>query len=638
MKQSRIAIMAATLVVSAFGAGRAATVAVIPPAARIKKDRPRLLLRPKATPHAVSLGQLKAIPRDAEFKQMLAQLRKRKSADAQAMVHLLTGEKEAAEKAIARMRAYTAPAKPNAFHVFFGLREMALAYDWLHGYPGMTKEIKAEVRRKMAPLAAAGGRIGDDHLFHNYVWMCNSGMMLWALATLGDDPQAEKLFATVQGRFNDRLFPAMQYLDGMPGDAQGYWYLYCLNTGTQALLGAQSAFEADLVGTVKKNGGNWLGRQLDGLMLSTLPDTRYIPWGDMQRGPDGAVSHEMAGIIDAATWALKSPGGAHFSKWLAAERGTKRFYGRTAIYYFIYTRTMKVKPAAPPLAMLAGGKHGGHFLARSAWKNDATVLGFRSADHCGSHNHFDQGSFIIYRRGLLALDSGRYKSPGGIKQETAAHNTLLFGGKGQRRVRGQWFKTVAEFKKNLEGGKRLETGGILFHKETPGWAAVAGQFAQAYDPGIVKSCVRQVLFVRPGTVAVVDHLAAPAGKELPEVSWLLHVPGKPGLAAGQATTTNGKSWLRCRAILHRGATPTMTPGLKTQLSAAHKLSDTYRVTFSYQGGPKLTLVHVLEVGDGTAPGKAAGVKAKLTAEGVEVPLGGRTFLFSSKPPFGISEK
>ena len=79
---------------------------LIPPTASIKTGRPRVLLRPARSRHAVSLAQLKAVPRDAEFNRMLGQLRGQDHAAAQAMVWLLTGEKDAAEKAIARMQRY----------------------------------------------------------------------------------------------------------------------------------------------------------------------------------------------------------------------------------------------------------------------------------------------------------------------------------------------------------------------------------------------------------------------------------------------------------------------------------------------------------------------------------------------------
>jgi len=65
----------------------------------------------------------------------------------------------------------------------------------------------------------------------------------------------------------------------------------------------------------------------------------------MQAGPDGGVTHEIAGLTDAATWALNNAHGAFFSQWLAGKRGTERFHGETAILYFLYTRHLAVAPA-----------------------------------------------------------------------------------------------------------------------------------------------------------------------------------------------------------------------------------------------------------------------------------------------------
>ncbi|MBN1441118.1 MAG: hypothetical protein JXA90_00345, partial [Planctomycetes bacterium] len=65
---------------------------ILPPASQLRPDRPRLLLRPSKTPHAISLEELRGPPRDREFEALLGQLRGNRHAAAQAMVWLLTGE------------------------------------------------------------------------------------------------------------------------------------------------------------------------------------------------------------------------------------------------------------------------------------------------------------------------------------------------------------------------------------------------------------------------------------------------------------------------------------------------------------------------------------------------------------------
>ena len=397
------------------------------------------------------------------------------------------------------------------------------------------------------------------------------------------------------------------------------------------LLAAQSAYETDLVGNIKKYQNNWLERHYENLIFSTLPDMRYIPWGDLQGGPNGGVTMEMAGVMDAVAWALKSPHGAHFSKWLAKKRGLARFHAETPIFYMLYTRHLETEPAEPPLSYLAGNKQGGHFIARSGWDDGATVVSFGCKDHYGDHNHYDQGGFMIYRNGLLAVDPPVYRKVAGPQQPTEVHNTLLIGGRNQRNCRGQWFTTLEIFKQNLTKGQHLETGDILFYREAGDWAAVAGQFAQAYTPDAVKSCVRQLLFLRPDKVVIVDHLVAP-GKdgELPEVQWLLQLPQKPRIKEnGSLTASNGASWIRCTPVWPEQSSPEITA---TQVN-------TYRASYHYKGKHKLSLVHLLVVGDGEKPGKPL-VEARVqsTGKAVEVTLNGKRFVFASQHPFEVDSK
>ena len=600
---------------------------LIPPLGQIKTDRPRVLLRPAATPYAPSLEQFDTIPSDVEFNQMLAQLKAQKYAAAQALVWLITGDTTAAESAVARMRAYEFSGG-DTFHVYGRLTEFGLSYDWLYNYGGFTEEIKSEVRSKIMPLAQHGlQNYTYDHIFHNYIRMSTGGIAIWALATAGEDQEAGDLFEEIRQRFNDGLFPAMEYLDGLPSEPMGYWALYDFTPGVLTVLAAQSAYETDLTGKIETEHGDWLNRHYENVIHSTLPNMRYIPWGDLQSGPNGGVTSEMAGVMDAMAWALKSPHGIYFSRWLVTKRGLKRFYGETSIFYMLYTRNLETEPAIPPLSYLAGDDgQGGHFIARSGWDDGATVVSFGCQDHYGDHNHYDQGGFMIYRNGLLAVDPPVYNRVRGPQQPTGVHNTLLIGGRNQRTCRGQWFVTLAEFKQNLTGERNLETGDFLFYKESGEWAAAAGQFAQAYTPDAVKSCVRQLLFLRPGKVVVVDHLVAPDGKELPEIQWLLQVPKEPNLEETVATVSTAKSWLRCTPVMPEVSAPAVSA---TDVS-------THCVSYSYSGASELSLVYLLEVGDGEITDQVAEIGVRSTDEAVEVILDGRTFVFASRTPFEVA--
>ena len=598
----------------------------VPAASQLRTDRPRVLLRPGATPFAVSLDQLRTLPRDGEFPRLLEQLRRQRDVSAQAMVWLLTGEKAFADSAIARMLRYRVPDKYDTFHIHSRLTEFGYAYDWLYNYEGFTPEIKAEIRRNVLPLARQGLRNTNDHIFHNYVWMSGGGAFIWALATAGEDEDATALYEGLRARFNNGLFPASVYLDGLPSEPLGYWTYYVLNPGALVLLASQSASETDILGAIRKN-GNWFGRQYENLIQSVLPDLRFIPWGDLQSGPNGGITREEAGIIDALAWALDSPEGVWLSRNLAAKRGLGRFNGETAIYYMIYSRLLNVAPAQPPLSFLAGNNRSGHFIARSDWGDNATVVSLGCQDHFGDHHHYDQGGFMIYRNGLLAVDPPVYNKVAGPQQPTSVHNTLLIGGNGQRRCRGQWFTTMAEFEENRTDGPRLETGDILFYNDSGTWAATACQFAQAYPAETVTSCVRQLLFVRPGTVVVVDNLEAPAGSSLQQVEWLLQLPQTPLIERNIVTGDNGRSWLRCTPL-----------SSKMDLNISPTDVNTRRVSYRYEGAPRLHLVHLLEAGDNGNAGQGLKVKVRETKEALEVSLGEQTFVFQTHSPFKVMMK
>jgi len=598
----------------------------IPPLEQIKTDRPRVFLRPAATPFAPSLEQFRPLPEDTEFNQMLSKLKAQKHAAAEALVWLITGDTTAAKSAMSRMRAYNFSGG-DTFHVYGRLFEYGLAYDWLYNYEGFTEEIKAEVRGKILPLAQRGLNNTYDHIFHNYIWMSAGGTVLWALATAGEDAKADDLFEKIRQRFNTGLFPGMEYLDGLPSEPLGYWSLYDFLPAAMAVLAAQSAFETDLTGKIEAEHGNWLERHYDNVIHSVLPSMRYLPWGDLQSGANGGVTHEMAGMMDAVAWALESSNGAHFSRWLADKRGLNRFYGETAIFYMLHSRILDTEPAEPPLSFVAGGAgQGGHFIARSGWDDGATVVGFGCKDHYGDHNHYDQGGFMIYRNALLAVDPPVYKRIRGPQQPTDVHNTLLIGGENQRTCRGQWFDTLEKFKENLTGGRNLETGDFLFYTEAGEWTAASAQFAQAYTPDAVSSCVRQLLFLRPDKVLVVDHLAAPEGKDLPEVQWLLQVPGSPNLEGPVASISKGNSWLRCTPVMPEGPEPIVE---STSVN-------TKRISYGYNAGNTLSLVYLLEVGDGEITDAAAVVEATVTDEAVEVNLEGKKFIFESREPFEVA--
>ena len=593
---------------------------LIPERGEMAVDHPRLLLRPNDTPYAISLDQLAAIEHDSNYEQMLTQLKGWNDAGCKALAWILTGDNTYADQAIEYMQSYTFSGG-DTFDYYFNLRDFGLAYDWLYNYEGFTDEIKADIRSRVNPLAQAAYNQAQDHIFHNYTWMSACGVAFWAIATADEDSQADEFFANIRERYNDALYAAAEYLDGLPSESYGYWSLYDYGSMVQSFVAFQGAFEQDLSTTMRNQYGNFLERHTLNVIQNVQPDMRFTPWGDVISGPNGSVTHEMAGLLNMATWVLNLKEGAYFDQWLAEKRGLGRFYGETAIYYMLYNRNIDLEPETPTISFLAGGGgQGGHFIARSAWDDGATLVAFGVKDHYGDHNHYDQGQFTIYRNTILAVDPPVYNSTRGPQQPSDVHNTLLINGHKQRACRGQWFSTLDDFLDNLDGGAQLETGNFIFYADSTEWAACAGEYAQAYDEGLLDTCVRQLLFIRPGTIIVVDQLYSAVGTTLSDVSWLLQLPATPTVEGNAVSLSRSGSWIRNTPLMHEPAEPTIT-------STA---VNTKRVSYSYNGERSLNIVNLIEVGDGDPSAVPSDLNLEETDSGIEITVNSHKYLFGNE--------
>ncbi len=602
---------------------------VIPPREELSATHPRVLLTAEASPFAVSLEQLRSA-QDEEYDAMLAKISGIKNAACQAMVWQLTGDSAAADTAVAMLARYRYETGKSydTFEVYFDLMEYALAYDWMHSYEGFSSMDRGMARYQLNNFARAQGmKWMGDHIFHNYVWMSAAGTMVWALATAGEDAASDSLYDDAREWMNDRMYPGMQYLDGLPTESYGYWSQYDFSGAVWPVIAAQSASGQDITGKIETEQGDWLRRHFLNEIHNVYPNMRFTPWGDVIGGPNGSVTHEMAGVLDATTWALGSAGGVHFSQWLKGKRGTGRFYGITGVFYMIYTRMLDIAAEEPELSFLAGGgTQGGHLTARSGWDTDATIVSFGVKDHYGDHNHYSQGQFTIYRNGLLATDPLVYQGVNGPQQPADVHSTLIIDGHKQQQRHGQGHGTLNSFLSNLDGRQRLNTGDFLFYEEGGGYTAAAGQYAQAYATGVVESCVRQLLYIRPGTVIIMDWLKAPEGGSLITVDWLLQLADEPVVGQSLAWATNDSSFISCSSFQP-------DPNINVQKTSV----DTWRTRFSYQAGSTLHLTHMLTVGEGTVPEILipGGVEMVRVDEGYDIVLGDWTYTFTNSEDYAI---
>jgi hypothetical protein len=225
----------------------------------------------------------------------------------------------------------------------------------------------------------------------------------------------------------------------------------------------------------------------------------------------------------------------------------------------------------------------GHVFLRSKWgtatdPQEAPTAAANRADenathiyyHAGplltGHEHLDQGSFQIWKRGDLAVDSGIYDDNvfsdhmRNWTRRTVAHNSLLIlqpgeqwrgaftgsssgdvndGGQRAKRPSG-WGVSLKERSAFPE---RFDTGWINHFVDTPQFAYIDSDITQAYNTDRFSSernqpkvdrVTRQLLYLRPGDDAhegsdflvVFDRVAAKDGSY--RKKWLLQLAGTNG--------------------------------------------------------------------------------------------------------------
>ncbi|MBN1675076.1 MAG: heparinase II/III family protein, partial [Kiritimatiellae bacterium] len=246
-------------------------------------------------------------------------------------------------------------------------------------------------------------------------------------------------------------------------------------------------------------------------------------------------------------------------------------------------------PETPPddLPLSRHFQGAGLVVIRSGWyEPDATVVTFQCGDFFGGHDHYDQNSFTIYRKGHLALDSGGYDSWYtrhwlNYYSRTVAHNTITvfdpaedctanFGGGANDG--GQIFLYTRDGKGNHPRTMRqalrdpqYDTGDILVFDTARDYVRVLGNATRAYSPHKLGSFTRELVFLRPKlktntpTIVLFDRVQATR----PEYAkkWMLHTENKPEQVGSDTwCATGGAGKLYVGMLEPRGGKVTLTGG------------------------------------------------------------------------------
>ncbi len=186
---------------------------------------------------------------------------------------------------------------------------------------------------------------------------------------------------------------------------------------------------------------------------------------------------------------------------------------------------------------------------RSGYTPQSTFALFRSGSKSINHQHYDENSFVIYRNGFLALDTGnRMMALHHVTYypQTVAHNAVLIDMPDEP-MPPHWEHWTAEERPLVadgrtyycDGGQNSRTDGVCrIFNTCADYTWVSGDATRCYAAQKCELAQREFVFIPPSVFVICDRVRATR----PEYRrrWLLHTQNEPykigdGYAADNGT-------------------------------------------------------------------------------------------------------
>lgn len=492
-----------------------------------------------------------------------------------ALTYLITGNEDYGRKATNQsLNKYVDPGSKfkdldspdgenKRVHIQPGLVDQAICYDWC--YPLLTSEEKKEFLDLIIPAMKKHQSFKRAwRSFHNGMYAAAWPLVAGVLAIYGDDSYAEEAFDFVKPELKDamktfdNLFPDGEWCEGMD------YNRHVTYPSLRIFLALKSATGVDII----KNSPHFKNTNKY-IFYSSKPNGLALPEDDNDWPYLGGWENTALLMLNAE---YRDGQTQYFLNHCPVER-FKLEPAQQFNHLLWYDPSIKETPISDlPLSRLFRGK--GLVIARSNWnwdkagkRTDGTWLSFHCGDYLGDHVHYDVNSFSVYHKGDQAIDAGRYDddwmasedSASIIKSQffnyykrTIAHNSILVkdpnekmnlnlvndGGQiEQLRIHG-----VRNVPEDYDQGNfpsdtgtatcdwatnpgRWETGNITSYKSTREFMYVKGDGTKAYAASKMKSFVRQLFYLQPDIIVVMDRVVStnPAFKK----TWLLHSVNEP---------------------------------------------------------------------------------------------------------------
>ncbi len=201
----------------------------------------------------------------------------------------------------------------------------------------------------------------------------------------------------------------------------------------------------------------------------------------------------------------------------------------------------------------------GQVIMRSGSGSDDTYCVLNAGGITSAHHQYDALSFVIYRGGHQALDTGtRWPQESNgchlaqYYAQTVAHNSPLIHMENEPAARyWGWLNDAGHGRQRDQrcyGGQRSVAGSSVEAFETStAFTYVAADGSGCYHPEKCRLATRQMVFVPPDHFVVFDRVesVAPEQKKV----WLLHPARRPEIEGATLRSTRGTGRLFCRTLL-----------------------------------------------------------------------------------------
>ena len=472
--------------------------------------------------------------------------------------------REKIEPFIATAKKHVAAGVTNAHQdTHLALTEVALTYDFF--YDALSPEDRS------AMIAWLNGHLAkftaDENAFHNSTLSKIECFLQIAYATANDNPRAmEFRDYAIKKLYEGLVAPALVEFGAGGGYTECGWYTRgCL---WNLVKGLEMARRFDGYDGFAK-APRFFYQRLAYEMLEGYPG--FGEYGAEHYAVEGDGANTYGGHTEypreLRTVLAQYYRGSELARFVAAKRRAGS-NPQVRLMDFLYEEDPD--PAADlrtfPLAHAATGI--GKVYARSDWSDDATWLRFECGPFWNNHQHFEVGNFEIYRGAPLATESGEYTEYGDSHavnwlQRTIAHNCILVyepdekwpqlrdGGRnkyandgGQNAKWGWPVQNVPAWEAKRD---TFERGSLVAYDNHPEYLFVAGDCTTAYVPTKLGLWMRQIVFIRPATFVIYDHVVTTRPDF--EKTWVLHTHNEPDIQGTKIAIANGKGRLAVETLL-----------------------------------------------------------------------------------------